>query len=257
MSGMAFDLPRNYSSYSYRRGSKMTDQTTGTTSAGGEGEQTEGVASTSSTPDWAKRIDGQWYSPLISIAIIAVIGWGLWSLASWLFHLAFGSGAGTLYNVLSASLVIGFLVALLGILIPLPFFLGSRLVALVAILAMAFFGVPTVQKLRTPEQVAKEEALDRPVATDNREPSDVAVLAGAQLAIKARAVAPGSVRFRNLSVHRQDNGSKAVCGEFNAKNRAGGYNGFEPFISAGVAEHTWTREDVTDFSKAWNTLCSH
>ncbi len=85
--------------------------------------------------------------------------------------------------------------------------------------------------------------------------SDTEVIAAAQTVIKNAAVDPASVRFRNVRAYRQQSGMKAVCGEFNAKNRAGGYNGFERFISAGVAEHTWTERDVADFESAWASLC--
>lgn len=85
--------------------------------------------------------------------------------------------------------------------------------------------------------------------------SDAVVKAGAMSAIKERAVDPGSVRFRNVFVVRQASGTKAVCGEFNAKNRMGGYNGYERFISAGVGQYTYSEADVADFSTAWSTIC--
>lgn len=86
-------------------------------------------------------------------------------------------------------------------------------------------------------------------------PSDALVMAGAMTAIKNLAVDPGSVQFQHVGVHRQPSGTKAVCGEFNAKNRAGGFNGFERFISAGTAERTWIERDVADFQSVWSSLC--
>lgn len=98
-----------------------------------------------------------------------------------------------------------------------------------------------------------QEAAER--AAKAGDMSDTAVLASAQTAVKAMAVDPASVRFRNLSVHRQGSGMKAVCGEFNAKNRAGGYNGYERFISTGLVKYTWREADVGDFDSAWASLC--
>lgn len=85
--------------------------------------------------------------------------------------------------------------------------------------------------------------------------SDTAMIAGAQIAIKSRAVDPNSVRFRNVRAYRQASRTKAVCGEFNAKNRTGGYSGFERFVSAGVGRHTWIESEVADFDAAWASLC--
>ncbi|MFC0666264.1 hypothetical protein ACFSKY_00215 [Azotobacter chroococcum] len=43
-----------------------------------------------------------------------------------------------------------------------------------------------------------------------------------------------SAQFRNEQVYRVD-GITTVCGEVNAKNRMGGYTGFQPFaVAAGV-----------------------
>lgn len=92
-------------------------------------------------------------------------------------------------------------------------------------------------------------------ASVDQGPSDTTVKAGAMSAITERAVDPGSVRFRNVFVVRQSSGTKAVCGEFNAKNRMGGYNGYERFISAGVGQYTYSEADVADFSTAWSTIC--
>lgn len=44
--------------------------------------------------------------------------------------------------------------------------------------------------------------------------------------LEARLVDPGSLQLRNLKTVD----GPALCGEFNAKNRMGGYNGFELFI---------------------------
>ena len=43
---------------------------------------------------------------------------------------------------------------------------------------------------------------------------------------------PGSAQFRRVFIARHDNGELTLCGEVNAKNGYGGYDGFRPFISS-------------------------
>lgn len=122
--------------------------------------------------------------------------------------------------------------------------------------------------VRTPEEVAQHAAIDanlenaetaeraeRPSSGGDAEYSDTAVIAAAQSAVKRKLVDDGSARFRDVSVVVQSSGAKAVCGEVNAKNRAGGYAGYQHFISAGTEEHTYLEEQVPDFASAWNELC--
>ncbi|MGE5565977.1 MAG: hypothetical protein ACM3YN_07485 [Parcubacteria group bacterium] len=97
---------------------------------------------------------------------------------------------------------------------------------------------------------AREQAAD-----GDGDYSDVAVMAAAQASVKAKLTDPDSAEFRNLYVREQASHTKAVCGEVNARNRAGGYNGFQHFISAGTDDHTWLEEEVPDFASAWNSLC--
>lgn len=190
---------------------------------------------------------------LIVIAVGAVL---LWFIGKWIFTTLFGGG-GVLYAVISPILVIAVLAAGLGILVPLPIFLGSRIVAVVALLVMLFWGVPAVQSLRTPEQVAKEAKNDAPAdtAANDASYSDTAVKAAAMSAVKRKLADDRSARFRDVSVVIQDSGTKAVCGEVNAKNRAGGYIGYQHFISAGTDEFTWLEEEMPDFASAWNQIC--
>lgn len=51
----------------------------------------------------------------------------------------------------------------------------------------------------------------------------------AEAAVKAQLSDPGSAQFRNLRT-KWNRGTKIVCGDVNAKNRLGGYEGFRPFI---------------------------
>lgn len=85
--------------------------------------------------------------------------------------------------------------------------------------------------------------------------SDTVVTAGAVSAVKRKLVDPGSARFRNVRVYPQSSGTKAVCGEVNAKNRAGGYNGYERFVSAGTDKYTWLERGIEDFGSSWGTIC--
>lgn len=43
-----------------------------------------------------------------------------------------------------------------------------------------------------------------------------------------------SAKFRNLRFKRDDSGVVTACGEVNAKNSYGAYNGYEPFMAMGV-----------------------
>lgn len=65
---------------------------------------------------------------------------------------------------------------------------------------------------------------------------------------------PDSAKFRRLQAYRASNGTVRVCGELNAKNSYGGYNGFTRFaVSGGAITMDSTRD-------AWararlNVLC--
>ncbi|MBC6982903.1 hypothetical protein [Caulobacter sp. 17J80-11] len=99
---------------------------------------------------------------------------------------------------------------------------------------------------------ARAEA-QQPVRSDGV--SDAAVVVGAQKAVKEKLTDPDSAKFRSLSVYRQSSGVKVVCGEVNAKNRAGGYNGFERFISAGTTKYTWLEQEADDMNSLWREVC--
>jgi hypothetical protein len=143
-------------------------------------------------------------------------------------------------------------------------------VTLVVIGAVAFFGL---KACLSDSDKAKPEA-DGPVAqTEVRPPavpappqqparsaskggpSDTVVIAGAMSSIKRKLVDPDSARFRNVSAYPQASGTTAVCGEVNAKNRAGGFNGYQRFISAGIDKYTWLETEMEDMDNAWATFC--
>lgn len=193
----------------------------------------------------------------LGLAVLGVGAFLLWLLGSWLFRVIFGDGSGLLYEVVSGIVAIAVLASGLGVLVPLPFFFGSRIVALIIGLLLMFFAIPFSQSLRTPEQVAAEEggASVTSTASNDATYSDSAVQAAAMSRVKDKLVDPGSARFRDVEVVLQPGGTKAVCGQVNAKNRAGGYSGYEHFISAGTAEFTWLESQVPDFDAAWNQVC--
>lgn len=51
----------------------------------------------------------------------------------------------------------------------------------------------------------------------------------AKNAIQALLIDPASAQFRGVNIHSSKAGPVSVCGEVNAKNRMGGYNGFQKF----------------------------
>jgi hypothetical protein len=122
-----------------------------------------------------------------------------------------------------------------------------------------FAGVGLKSCFDEPSDQSSASTVSTQVAPEAKEDdstySDTAVQAAAMQAVKAKLSDPGSVRFRGVFVRQQASGTKAVCGEVNAKNKMGGYGGFQRFISAGTGEFTWLQEEVPDFADAWNALC--
>lgn len=57
-------------------------------------------------------------------------------------------------------------------------------------------------------------------------PTEAPEIEAAKRALKNAAKDPDSVQFRNVTVIP---GTQEVCGEYNARNGYGGYNGFKPF----------------------------
>jgi hypothetical protein len=57
----------------------------------------------------------------------------------------------------------------------------------------------------------------------------ISLSAGKQI-LERNLIDPESVRYRNVRLNQAKN---AVCGEFNSKNRMGGYSGFSRFVVAG------------------------
>lgn len=71
----------------------------------------------------------------------------------------------------------------------------------------------------------------------------------AKEAVQALLTDPASAQFRTLKVNSTQGGPATVCGEVNAKNRVGGYNGFGRFYYV-IA----TKEAATDPLMAGETI---
>jgi hypothetical protein len=115
-------------------------------------------------------------------------------------------------------------------------------VLLVAILGLAFIAMVG----RTNNSSAKATA---PVG-----PSDAALRIDAEMSVKPMLRGPGSARFRNVVVVRQDS-STTVCGEVNGKNGFGGYFGYTPFVAIGNLVQMPTKRD-DGFHTLWRAVCA-
>jgi hypothetical protein len=105
------------------------------------------------------------------------------------------------------------------------------------------------------DQIQAAEKARAGASDDGATYSDTTVTASALQAVKSQLVDPDSAKFRSVRVYQQASGTKAVCGEVNAKNRAGGFNGYERFVSAGTSQHTWLEQQVSGFESVWSQVC--
>ncbi|UNM95959.1 hypothetical protein MMG00_12260 [Ignatzschineria rhizosphaerae] len=76
----------------------------------------------------------------------------------------------------------------------------------------------------------------------------------AKESIQKTLVDPKSAEYKDIYVHKNREGVKAVCGYVNAKNRLGGYAGYEPFLAVGSIAATKS-QGGKEFAEAWNTYC--
>jgi len=72
--------------------------------------------------------------------------------------------------------------------------------------------------------------------------------------LKLQLVDPESLNLRNIQTVELENGASIVCGEMNAKNRSGGYNGFQRFFVAGQIVRLASVEPET-FAGVWEMIC--
>lgn len=105
------------------------------------------------------------------------------------------------------------------------------------------------------EEQERAEAADRARAKASAGmPSDVQMIAAAQSAVKRQLVDDRSARFRDVTVETAS-GTKVVCGQVNSRNRAGGFGGYQHFVSNGLDQLTFLEENRSDFAKIWNAVC--
>ncbi|MBL4835735.1 MAG: hypothetical protein JKY26_17430 [Pseudomonas sp.] len=74
--------------------------------------------------------------------------------------------------------------------------------------------------------------------------------------LKLQLVDPESLNLRGVFTATLENGASVVCGEMNAKNRSGGYNGFERFIVAGRIVRVASESPET-FVELWPMICGN
>jgi hypothetical protein len=138
----------------------------------------------------------------------------------------------------------------------------------VPLLACVFIGIPLalvygkVVRAIPPGEIAKLSE-PTPAAPKAAGPpgdasySDTWVIDSAEKSVREKLADPRSAKFRKVFIRAQPSGTKAVCGEVNAKNHLGGYDGYQGFISAGVEKYTWLASEMTDFQESWQQLCGN
>lgn len=90
-----------------------------------------------------------------------------------------------------------------------------------------------------------------PAKTD--QPSEYAVIRVGQRAVESRLKDADSAKFRNQFVGK----SGVPCGEVNARNGFGGYNGFKRYIASGGGVSVIEGEVPDDqFEASWQRLCA-
>jgi hypothetical protein len=72
--------------------------------------------------------------------------------------------------------------------------------------------------------------------------------------IRAGLRDPESARFRNESISMNRDGA-TLCGQVNFKNSAGGYEGFQRFISGEVPALLERTISADEMNRQWNKLC--
>ncbi len=91
----------------------------------------------------------------------------------------------------------------------------------------------------------------------NEPPSDGAYIVAGKEYVRQTLKDAKSAEFQNVSVSRSA-GMPVICGEVNAKNSFGGYNGYRRFISGGPGPATQIEGEgmeASEFAKTWDTVC--
>lgn len=74
--------------------------------------------------------------------------------------------------------------------------------------------------------------------------------------VQKNLIDPKSAEFRDVHVYKNGNSGKIVCGYVNAKNRFGGFTGYEEFISIGKTTVLKSQGDP-DFNSIWQSDCNN
>lgn len=74
--------------------------------------------------------------------------------------------------------------------------------------------------------------------------------------VQKNLVDPNSAEFRDVHVYKNGTNGKIVCGYVNAKNRLGGFTGYEEFISIGKTTVLKSQGDP-DFNGIWASDCNN
>ncbi len=115
------------------------------------------------------------------------------------------------------------------------------------------------------KKAAEKQVTDRAASTEDQdkatpdnpyadEMKQMAWILTGKDTVKAKLKDPESADFRNVRFF-SGGGIPVACGEVNAKNGFGGYNGFERFIATGP-EGAFLESEVSDgIGKVWNRFC--
>ncbi|MEG3116853.1 copper resistance protein NlpE N-terminal domain-containing protein [Salinicola sp. 4072] len=89
--------------------------------------------------------------------------------------------------------------------------------------------------------------------------ADATLISQAQASLKYNLKDPESAQFRDMEINRgQSDGKKQLytCGEMNAKNSYGGYNGFKPFIAIPGGQVLISDEDLPELNEIISDFCN-
>lgn len=142
----------------------------------------------------------------------------------------------------------------------------KKLLGIFIVIGLLVWGVNEGQNLiagaerrvaeREGKTVAQKPVKPVPETKEQDPVKDIAWVEHMQDKVRERMKDPESVQFRNSRIYRGFNNSPVVCGEVNAKNSFGGYNGFSGFIAAG-SSLIIVEQDMApgEFQKSWKQIC--
>lgn len=106
-----------------------------------------------------------------------------------------------------------------------------------------FFSVPTWAAENTPTTSDKKLEQQKEIW-----------IVRSQDGIRKKLKDPSSAKFQN-SLFVEFEGIPMVCGEVNAKNSFGAYEGFQRFV-AGGSNMAFLESEVADFENLWSQICT-